>query len=147
MSRMSRRRGGMAPVGHSDIGWSSKYSLGQGVDFRDYHAGQHGGVLQGAALSSMGDALPSALRASAHLSGQDRALADIRSLSDQSGGKRKRSKNKSKNKSRRSRRSRGGVAPFPSPGMLLGPMDLARAGQNPHWRDIEVDAAQARAAL
>jgi hypothetical protein len=39
------------------------------------------------------------------------------------------------------------MAPFPAPGMLLGSMDYSKAGLNPHWRDVEVDAAQARAAL
>lgn len=176
-----RSQGGMAPVSQLDMGWSAKMSLGQGADYLKYHVGQHGGALQGADLSSLGnDALPNQLRASAHISGLDKAFEDIRGLSDHSGGRRKsrkaskgRSASKKarkaskKAKSRKSRKShkrsksrkgrpashkrrRGGAlgfAPFPAAGMLLSSSEHDRTGLNPHWRDVEVDAARARAGL
>lgn len=171
--RSKRSYGGVAPVSQQDMGWSAKMSLGQGGDYLKYHVGQHGGAaLQGADLSSMGnDALPDQLRASAHLSGLDKAFADIRGLSDHSGGRRSRkgrsrksrsasrksrksSKSRKSHKSRKSRKShkrrRGGAlgyASFPSAGMLLSASEQDKAGLNPHWRDVEVDAARARAGL
>ena len=57
----------------------------------------------------------------------------------------------SQHRRRSHRRRRGGAlahAPFPSQGMLLGSsIDYARAGLNPHWNDVEADAARARAAM
>lgn len=105
--RMKRSHGGVAPVSHQDMGWSAKVSLGQGRDFFDHHDGQHGGAaLQGADLSSIGnDALPNQLRASAHISGLDKAFNDIRGLSDHSGGRRSRKARKAR-KARKSRKAR-----------------------------------------
>ena len=90
--RKTHRRGGAyalngAPVGYHLSGdWSSKMSLGQGADYFKYHEGQHGGgslgmgrfpdVLQDSAL------LPAALRGPAHIGGIDKAIADVRGLSD-----------------------------------------------------------------
>jgi hypothetical protein len=66
-------------------------SLGQGADYFKYHEGQHGGNLNygpfpGAVLSP---GLPQALRGPAHLDGIDKAIADVRPLKDQGGGRRK----------------------------------------------------------
>ena len=115
-SRRSRlTRGGVAPIHHSDGGWSSKMSLGQGGDYLKFHAGQHGGAgvsLQGADISVIGgEGLPSALRGAALLGGQDRALGAISGMSDQFGGRR-RSRRKSHGRKRKShggkRKSHGG---------------------------------------
>ena len=178
-SRRSRSHGGVAPVSHNDVGWSSKMSNGQGGDYLSYHSKQHGGALQGADVSVLGqDSLPSQLRASAHLGGLDKSFEAIRGLSDHSGGRRtrrnrrkhrsmggrkhgkkskskksksKKSKKSKSKKSKRSRRTRRGGAmgysPFPSSGMLLSQDDASKAGLNPHWRDVEVNAAAARARM
>lgn len=117
-SRRSRRShhvrrtlGGVAPLHHTDVGWSSKMSLGQGSDYLKYHVGQHGGVqLQGADVSVIGaEGLPSALRSAALLGNQDRALDSIRGMSDQLGGRRH-SKRAKKSHARKSGKSklRGG---------------------------------------
>jgi hypothetical protein len=155
--------------------------MGQGGDYLSYHSKQHGGALQGADVSVLGqDSLPSQLRASAYLGGLDKSFEAIRGLSDHSGGRRtrrnrrkhrsmggrkrgkkskkskksksKKSKSKKSKKSKRSRRTRRrggamGYSPFPSSGMLLSPDDASKAGLNPHWRDVEVNAAAARARM
>jgi hypothetical protein len=156
--RTHRKRGGEAPVNYSLAGnWSSRMSLGQGEDFFKYHEGQHGGE---APVSSIGNMLPAELRGPAHISGIDKAIMDVRGLSDQAGGKRRRHrKTKSKSKSkkshkkthrrRRTQRKRGGAlgyAPVSAPGMLLsGPGAYAQAGLNPEWKsDVAYDMAKVR---
>ena len=150
--RSTRRRGGMAPVSyHLSGSWPSRMSLGQGADYFKYHEGQHGGA---APLSAIGQMLPEALRGPAHIGGIDKAIADVRGLKDQAGGKRKKSHKKSHKRSgskrhskrhsrkhrkthRRHRRNGGaiGYAPFPSTGMLLSsPKAYAEAGLNPEWK-------------
>ena len=158
-----RHRGGSAPVNYSLAGnWSSKASMGQGVDFFKYHQGQHGGV---APISTIGaDSLPAGLRGSAHIGGLDKAFADVSGLSDNPtvGGRRKsyrrgrkshrkshRHGRKSHRRSHRNKKRRGGGlagAPFPSPGMLLSsPTQYAQAGLNPTWKtDIAFGAARLR---
>lgn len=102
-SRRTRRtrRGGAALEGaplsyHLAGDWSSRMSLGQGVDYFKYHQGQHGGAgysVDPAPLSAITQSeLPGSLRASAHIGGIDQAIADVRGLSDQKGGRRKRCK-------------------------------------------------------
>ncbi len=142
-----------------------KYHEGQ-------HGG--GAPLQGADLSSIGgEGLPSQLRSAAHLGGLDNAFREIQGLRDQAGGRRKSRKGrKSSRKSRKggnrksrkggnrksrnrksrkggNRKRRGGAmgyAPFPSAGSLLdSSLDYAKSGQNPHWNDVEVAMARARA--
>jgi hypothetical protein len=160
--RRHHRRGGVAPVNYSLSGnWASKMSMGQGDDYFKYHEGQHGGAapFPGSVTDSM---LPAQLRMSAHVDGIDKAIADIRSLRDpnQAGGRRKRhsrkhhsrkhhSRKHTKRHHHRRRHRRGGdlgFAPFPNKGMLLdSPLDYARAGLNPHWRDsVEVADAKIR---
>ncbi len=152
--RSTRRRGGMAPVNyHLSGSWPSRMSLGQGADYFQYHKGQHGGAAP--FPGSIGQMLPPELRPAAHIGGIDKAIADVRGLKDQAGGKRKRhnkkshkrrgSKRHSKRHSRKHRsthrrhkRRNGGAlgyAPFPSSGMLLSsPNDYAKAGLNPEWK-------------
>jgi hypothetical protein len=58
-------------------------SLGQGADYFKYHEGQHGGAFIGAPLSAIdGSMLPEALRGPAHVGGIDKAITDVRGLSD-----------------------------------------------------------------
>ena len=155
-STRRHHRGGSAPINYSLAGnWSSKASMGQGVDFFKYHQGQHGGV---APISTIGaDSLPAGLRGSAHIGGLDKAFADVSGLSDNPtvGGRRKshrrgrKSHRKSHRRSHRNKKRRGGGlagAPFPSPGMLLSsPTQYAQAGLNPTWKtDIAFGAARLR---
>ena len=166
--RSTRRRGGMAPVSyHLSGSWPSRMSLGQGADYFKYHEGQHGGAAP--FPGSIGQMLPEALRGPAHIDGIDKAIADVRGLKDQAGGKRKRrstkrrgsKRNGGKRRSskrhskkhrkshRRHRRSGGsalGYAPFPSSGMLLSsPKAYAEAGLNPEWKtDVAFTDAKIR---
>jgi len=168
--RSTRRRGGAdalsgAPVNyHLSGSWPSQMSLGQGTDYFKYHEGQHGGAALGMgpfpeAVLSPG--LPEALRGPAHIGGIDKAIADVRGLKDQAGGKRRKHRKGSKkhNKSRRHsrkhrkthrrhRRNGGalGYAPFPSSGMLLSsPRAYAEAGLNPEWKtDVAFTDAKIR---
>lgn len=162
--------------------WASKMSMGQGGDYLKYHVGQHGGAALVGADLSHDSMLPSQLRASAHLAGIDRAIAEVQHYKDQAGGRRKRRGSKrskrsgskrskrsghkrskrSKRSSKRSKRSkrsshkrrthrrRGGAlgyAPFSAKEMLLSPSEYQQAGLNPHWRDVETDAAKVRNGL
>jgi hypothetical protein len=207
MSRQSRKRtqrrkarrsrGGSALLGAplSDslaASWSSKMSMGQGADFFKYHEGQHGGAMEGAPLSSLGETLPAALQGPAMLGPLQRSFSEIAGLKDQAGGRRRSRSRKSRRSARKSRRGgsrksrrggqrksrksrksrrggqrksrrnmgqsacmggrrrtrRGGAlgfAPFPSAGML--DIDHSRAGLNPNWSGIEVDAAKVRQSL
>lgn len=167
--RTHRRKGGMAPVSyHLSGSWPSRMSLGQGADYFKYHQGQHGGAALGmspfpGAVLSPG--LPQDLRAAAHLTGIDKAIADVRPLCDPptcpgttTGGRRRKhrkshSKKSSRKHSRKHRRThrrrRGGAlgyAPFPSSGMLLSsPKAYAQAGLNPEWKtDVAFDMAKIR---
>lgn len=166
-----RRSGGAdelsgAPVNyHLSGSWPSQMSLGQGADYFKYHEGQHGGAALGMgpfpeAVLSPG--LPEALRGPAHIGGIDKAIADVRGLKDQAGGKRRKHRKGSKKHSkgtkkhskkhrkthRRHRRNGGalGYAPFPSSGMLLSsPTAYAQAGLNPEWKtDVAFTDAKIR---
>jgi len=169
--RSTRRSGGNhelsgAPVNyHLSGSWPSQMSLGQGADYFKYHEGQHGGAALGMgpfpeAVLSPG--LPEALRGPAHIGGIDKAIADVRGLKDQAGGKRRKHRKGSKKHGkgtkkhskkhrkthRRHRRSGGalGYAPFPSSGMLLSsPTAYAQAGLNPEWKtDVAFTDAKIR---
>ena len=168
--RNRRREGGAdmlagAPVGyHLSGSWPSQMSLGQGADYFKYHEGQHGGALGGAPLSAIGQVLPDNLRGPAHIGGIDKAIADVRPLTDgpsapvavvqsamqavKTGGRHKRGHHgkskkhgrahKNKKSARRNKKRGGavlGYAPFPSTGMLLSsPTQYAQAGLNPQWK-------------
>ena len=88
--RTHRRRGGAdalsgAPVNYHLSGdWSSRMSLGQGADYFKYHEGQHGGGLGYGKFPEavLDTGLPAALRGPAHVGGIDKAIADVRGLSD-----------------------------------------------------------------
>jgi len=172
--RSTRRRGGAdalsgAPVNyHLSGSWPSQMSLGQGADYFKYHEGQHGGAALGMgpfpeAVLSPG--LPEALRGPAHIGGIDKAIADVRGLKDQAGGKRRKHRkgtkkhgkshkkhsksHKKHSKSHRRHRRNGGAlgyAPFPSSGMLLSsPKAYAEAGLNPEWKtDVAFTDAKIR---
>jgi hypothetical protein len=169
--RTHRRRGGMAPVSyHLSGSWPSRMSLGQGADYFKYHEGQHGGGLSYGNFPEavMSRGLPESLRGPAHIGGIDKAIADVRGLSDAPNsaatvGGRRRKHSKSHRKSHRKshskrhsrrhhrshRRRRGGslgYAPFPSSGMLLSsPKQYAQAGLNPEWKtDIAFTDAKIR---
>ena len=170
--RRTHRRGGAdaldgAPVSyHLSGSWPSRMSLGQGADYFKYHEGQHGGasLSYGAFPAAVLDpGLPAPLRGPAHLDGIDKAIADVRPLKDQGGGRRKHRKHgkthkgskkhhkgskkhhkgskKHHKKGRKTHKRRGGslgYAPFPSSGMLLSsPKQYAQAGLNPEWKLAE----------
>lgn len=95
-TRRNRRRtmsGGEmnpAPLNYSLAdSWSSKASLNQGGDYFKYHREQHGGAdaLMGAPYPAqvVSSTLPSEMYASAHLSGNIKALNEISGLSDREG--------------------------------------------------------------
>ncbi len=175
--RRDRRRGGAlslsnaSPIADSLANsWSAKMAAGQGGDFLSYHRGQHGGMAPLSAIT--GSSLDSSLRGSAMLSGLDRSFSDIRGLSDQAGGRRRKSRKdrrksrktrkdrrksrkdrKDRRKSRRdhkNRRRRGGAlgyAPIDAPSMLSNLSDAAK-GLNVSWKnDVAFDAAKDRQAL
>lgn len=155
--RHTRRRGGShalhgSPVGYSLAGdWSSQRSMGQGADYMNRHAGQHGGALGGAPVSMIaGSVLPAHLQGSAHVAGSFAALQEVAHLRDQAGGKRSKRSKRSRG-GKRSKRSRGGAlmgAPYDAPSMLLKGGELAAAGLSPEWRhSVEASAASARQGL
>ena len=156
--RHTRRRGGShalhgSPVGYSLAGdWSSQRSMGQGADYMNRHAGQHGGaLLHGAPVSMIaGSVLPAHLQGSAHVAGSFAALQEVAHLRDQAGGKRSKRSKRSRG-GKRSKRSRGGAlmgAPLNADSMLLKGGELAAAGLSPEWRhSVEASAASARQAL
>lgn len=175
--RRDRRRGGAlslsnaSPIADSLANsWSAKMAAGQGGDFLSYHRGQHGGMAPLSAIT--GSSLDASLRGSAMLSGLDRSFSDIRGLSDQAGGRRRKSRKnrrkssktrkdrrksrkdrKDRRKSRRdhkNRRRRGGAlgyAPIDASTMLSNLSDAAK-GLNAGWKnDVAFDAAEDRQAL
>ena len=92
--RHRKHRGGLMHLEPAALSYSlagsdaSRASLGQGADYLKYHQGQHGGAAPLSAITN--SALEGALRQSAHLNGLDKAYADIAGLSDQQGGRRRR---------------------------------------------------------
>ena len=183
--RHRKHRGGLMDLKPAALNYSlagsnaSNASLSQGVDYLKYHQGQHGGYYSnGAPMSAITNSqLPSSLIGPAGLNGLNKAYADIAGLSDQQGGRRRRSKRtkkhgkkhnkrskkggkRSKKHSKRSkkhgrtrRHKRGGsheleFAPFPSKGMLLSGSQYSQAGLNPEWKSaVEFDSAMQRSAM
>jgi hypothetical protein len=167
--RQQRKQGGMAPITYSLSGsWPSRMSLGQGGDYSQYHAGQHGGSAPYPVAVSGSPLITDAMVGPSMTGGIDKAIADVRSLRDegppvvQSGaGHRRRThsrrarKTKGKRKSsRRQQRKRGGGG-MPSlgfmgingPSMLLSSKSqYDSAGLNPDYRGaaIEYKVAEAR---
>ncbi len=140
-----RQRGGQAPVNDTSINAAKALSLAQGQDYEQIHANQHGGAAVSLASSApvgYTGVLDDSLRATARIGGLDASLAEIRGMSDQAGGGRRRKARRGKGRSRRGRRGmRGGAQPvvpadYGSPGMLLSPGQEARAlmGMNPEWK-------------
>lgn len=128
--RHRKHRGGLMHLEPAALNYSlagsdaSRVSLSQGVDYLKYHQGQHGGYYaNGAPMSAITNSqLPSSLIGPAGLNGLNKAYADIAGLSDQQGGRRRRTtrakkhgkKNGKKNGKRskkggnRSKKSKGG---------------------------------------
>ncbi len=161
-----RMRGGQAPVGYSNPG-PMGLNLAQGRQFAEFHKEQHGGSYGPyPAAVEQATVLPADLTAAAKLLPLNAAFAEIRGMSDQSGGKRRRRGRKGSRKSRKGsrkahRKQRGGVLVrwgggsrrryrggsyaemrFPMPvadeGKMLIPANLqAQAGLNPEWKLAE----------
>ena len=157
-----RMRGGQAPVGYSNPG-PMGLNLAQGRQFAEFHKNQHGGAYGPyPAAVDQATMLPADLTASAKLLPLNAAFAEIRGMSDQSGGKRRRHRKGSRKAYRKgSRKQRGGVLVrwgggsrrryrggsyaemrFPMPvadeGKMLIPAGLqAQAGLNPEWKLAE----------
>ena len=114
--RHRKHRGGLMQLEPAALSYSlagsdeSRASLGQGADFLKYHQGQHGGYYaNGAPLSAItASTLDGALRSPAHLGGLDKAFTAIAGLSDQQGGRRRRSKRAKKHGKKHSKRSKKG---------------------------------------
>ena len=121
-SRRHRMRGGQAPVNYSNPG-PMGLSLAQGQQFAEFHKAQHGGAYGPyPAAVDQATVLPADLTAAARLLPLNAAFAEIRGMSDQAGGKRRRRGRKSRKGSRKahrkgsrkahrkgSRKQRGGV--------------------------------------
>jgi hypothetical protein len=111
-SRGRKYRGGfVAPVNDTSMNAPKALNLAQGQQFAKFHENQHGGALSygpypGAVAE--GSVLPSDLVASAKLLPLNQAFDEIRGMSDQAGGKRRKSKKsrKSKKATRKSRKSK-----------------------------------------
>ena len=104
--------------------------------------------LQMGGVAPVGDQglLDDSLRGSAHLGPLDRSLAEIAGMSDQAGGRRRKSRGrKSRGRRSRGRKSRrtcsmsGGVADVSDPSTLLTGDSLKGAveGMNPEWKLVE----------
>ena len=163
-SRRTRKRGGSgysyipAPVGYFDKG-PAELNLGQGRQFAEMHAGQHGGglgLVSGPYPSALGETLPQELAGPARLLPLQAAFDQIKGMQD--GGRRRRNSRKNRKsrkgrkvnrksrkgcrKNRKSRkggrRSRKGGGPLGyqdvgAPGMLLTNAEYTKAGLNPEW--------------
>jgi hypothetical protein len=140
----------------------SSQSLAQGAEYNKIHMGQHGGAFTPMSGAPVGDQglLDSSLRAVARVGSIDQAIASIKGMSDQSGGRRgkkstrrgKKSTRRGKKSSRRGkkssrRRQRGGSSYRPAdasaPTALLPPSMESRAvgGMNPEWKLAENPAS------
>ena len=131
-------------------------SNAQGEEYQALHEGQHGGASlgEGAPVGSTGILDPS-LRTYARVGSLDHAIAETAGMSDQTGGRRRRSRRhggRGRSRSRRHggrRRSRhggrrsmrrkhgGGVlvpASADASGMILPKSAGAEAGMNPEWK-------------
>jgi hypothetical protein len=108
MKRKGSRKykGGSAPVNYSNPG-PMNLNLAQGRQFDEYHKNQHGGEY-GPYPGAVSEAslLPSDLVASAKLLPLNAAFAEIRGMTDQAGGKRRRRATKKAKKSRKSKKAK-----------------------------------------
>jgi hypothetical protein len=157
-----RMYGGEAPVNYSNPE-PMGLNLRQGQQFAEFHKMQHGGAY-GPYPGAVDQAtvLPADLTAAARLLPLNAAFAQIRGMSDQAGGKRRRHRKGSRKHRKGSRKQRGGVLVrwgggsrrrslrggsyaemrFPMPvgeeGKMLIPAGLqAQAGLNPEWKLAE----------
>jgi hypothetical protein len=138
---------GSTNMGSTNMGSSSMGSTNMGSMNTGMPKLQMGGV------APVGDQgiLDDSLRSSAHLGPLDRSLAEIAGMSDQAGGRRRKSRGrKSRGRKSRGRRSRGrksrrtcsmsgGVADVSDPSTLLTGDSLKGAveGMNPEWKIVE----------
>jgi len=105
-------RGGFIRMNPADLGDTSmdssrNLSLAQGGEYAKIHAGQHGGQRGGFAPVGSTGVLDINLRSSAYLGPLDESYNAIQGMTDQAGGKRRKSKTKRRaKKSRRVRRRR-----------------------------------------
>ena len=105
----------LAPMDLNDTSMAvaSKMSGGQGLDFLNKHAAQHGGgLLAGAPVGDTG-MLDESLRASARMAPLDASYKAIVGMKDQSGGRRnrrnRRATRRNRRDTRRNRRNRRGT--------------------------------------
>lgn len=114
-SRKSQRksraqRGGQAPVNYSNPG-PMNINLAQGKQFDAYHRQQHGGGLGYGPYPGAVDAptvLPADLTAAARLLPLNDAFAQIRGMTDQDGGRRRKGSRKSRKSRKSHKKQRGG---------------------------------------
>ena len=111
--RRTRKRGGAgysyipAPVDYFNKG-PAELNLGQGRQFAEMHAKQHGGagLVSGPYPTALGETLPQDLIGSARLLPLQRAFDDIKGLKDQAGGRRRRNSRKNRKNRKVSRKGR-----------------------------------------
>ena len=148
---------GSTNMGYTNTGSMNTGSMGMGSTNMGYTntGSMNTGMprLQMGGVAPVGDQglLDDSLRSSAHLGPLDRSLAEIAGMSDQAGGRRRRSRGrKSRGRKSRGRRSRGrksrrtcsmsgGVADVSDPSTLLTGDSLKGAveGMNPEWKLVE----------
>lgn len=154
-----------APVNDNSLDGPRGMSLNQGQQFASFHANQHGGALVGGPYpgSVTDEALISPdMATSARVAPLNAALNEIRGMSDQAGGRRRRSTRKNRKNRKASRKNRkasrknrkntmrrrrnnmmGGMilnpASVSAPGLLLSPGQEAKAlsGMNAEWKLAE----------
>jgi len=153
---MRKHRGGMAPVGDSNMAAAQQQSLSQGAQYLNAHKAQHGG--SAAYPASFGATLPASMVAAARTGPLDSAISAIQGMQD--GGRRRKSRKSRKNrksrktskKSKKSRRKhRGGShglggAALSENSMLLPPGAERQAALSHEWglaKDVNAFAPKA----
>ena len=141
-------------MGTGSMGTGSMNTSSMGMGYTNTGSANMGTPrLQMGGVAPVGDQgiLDDSLRSSAHLGPLDRSLAEIAGMSDQAGGRRRKSRGrKSRGRKSRGRKSRGrksrrtcsmsgGVADVSDPSTLLTGDSLKGAveGMNPEWKIVE----------
>jgi hypothetical protein len=111
-SRVNRKMyyGGQAPVNYSNPG-PMHINEAQGKQFLAYHKDQHGGAMAYGPYPGAVDAptvLPADLTAAARLLPLNDAFAEIRGMTDQDGGRRRRGRKGSRKSRKSQKKQRGG---------------------------------------
>lgn len=96
----------LAPVDYSNPE-PMALSLAQGRQYDEFHKNQHGGAFSGGPYPGAvtDSSLPADLRASAHLLPLDKAFADVRGLTDQQGGRKRKASSRRRAASRKNRKA------------------------------------------